>query len=232
MTDTIDTTGPRVDDIPLHHSLPAVAVHTAFRREFRLAGPLVRHTTIGDVARAHAVARHLDFLLRGLHHHHQIEEELVVPIVRSRASVSDCRHVDVMQAQHDAITGLATSIAVALPIWRAHASARSRDQLDDLLEALHDRLVEHLDVEERFLLPLAERHLVDDDWAEIGRRAEAGNRGRERILMFGMIQYEGDPAVLASMIAQAPAPVRRLVPFLARLAYRRYADQIHGTPTP
>ena len=47
-----------------------------------------------------------------------------------------------------------------------------------------------------------------------------------------MFQYEGDPAVLARMLADAPAPVRWLVPRLARRAFRRHALQIHGTATP
>lgn len=49
---------------------------------------------------------------------------------------------------------------------------------------------------------------------------------------FGMMLYEGDPSVIALEIAKLPAPLRPLLPPLGRLAFRRYARRIHGTPTP
>lgn len=230
MTMTINPT--TLDRVPLHHSLPAIAVHTALRRELRLAGPLVRRAEVGDVARARRVARHLDFLLRGLRHHHELEDELVMPRVRARACDDDRRLVDVMHAQHHAIDRLIASISRTLPIWPTQASAGARNRLADLLEALYGLLVEHLDLEERCVLPLAELYLTADEWSEIGRRAEAGHPRHELALSFGMIQYEADAEVLASMLAPAPLPVRLLVPLLARRAYRRHAIAIHGTPTP
>ena len=51
-------------------------------------------------------------------------------------------------------------------------------------------------------------------------------------LVFGMIQYEGDPKVVVQMLADAPAPVRWLVPRLSRRAFRRHARRLHGTATP
>jgi hypothetical protein len=47
-----------------------------------------------------------------------------------------------------------------------------------------------------------------------------------------MFQYEGDSAVIAQMLAEAPAPVRWIVPRLSRRAFRRRALAIHGTATP
>lgn len=225
-TDTVDVV------IPLQHSLPAIVVHTALRRELRLAGPLVRRAEVGDVRRARVVARHLDFLLRGLRHHHELEDELVFPLVRARASEEFRPVMDAMQAQHDSIDRLVASVSRALAIWPTQASAGARNQLADVLEFLHDRLVEHLDLEERVVLPLAEQHLTATEWREVARHAEAGNRSHEPALSFGMLQYEGDREVLASMLATAPLPVRLLVPRLARRAYRRHATAVHGTPTP
>jgi hypothetical protein len=139
-----------------------------------------------------------------------------------------------MQDQHRHIEQLVQRITQQLAVWPTNpaAVAAFRGPLADQLDTLHELLTVHLDMEERIALPLAERHLTPAEWTEIGRLAEAGNPPRERALAFGMLQYEGDPHVLASMLAPAPAPVRIVLPHLARRAYRRHALEIHGTPTP
>jgi hypothetical protein len=51
-------------------------------------------------------------------------------------------------------------------------------------------------------------------------------------LTYGMFAYEGDPSAVAGMLAGAPRPVRAIVPWLGRRAFRRHALLIHGTATP
>ena len=216
----------------LQRCLPAIVVHNALRREFRLAGPLVRRVEVGDVARAQFVGRHLDFLLRGLHHHHELEDDMIWPQLRQRASSDALEIVDVMQAQHDEIDRLVRGTTLLVTMWSTDADEDVRDGLAEELEALHAVLVQHLDMEEHVVLPLAERLLTLAEWRELGRRAEAGNPRSERVLAFGMLQYGGDAEVLASMLESAPLPARILVPRLARRAYRRHAVAIHGTPAP
>lgn len=223
---------PGGDRMPLRHARPVLVVHTALRRELRLAGPLVRRVEVGDTARAGIVAAHLDLLLRGLHHHHQLEDDLVWPLLRARVGADLVSLVEVMEAQHDRIDRLVGDSCRVRASWSVTASAGTRLHLGDRLDELHDALVEHLDLEEREVLPLAERHVTEPEWRTIGARAEAGSAGRERALAFGMLQHEGDPEVLASMLADAPWPARVLVPRLARRAYRRHALAVHGTPTP
>lgn len=228
-----DTT---VTDVPdpqvLHHALPVIVVHTALRREFRLAGPLVRDLVATDTHRIDIVTRHLDLLLRLLHHHHELEDDLVWPILRERAEEALQPVVDQMGDQHTEIARLADEAALLLTDLDTTARIADRDRLADVLGELHLHLVEHLDLEERVVLPLAERHLNATEWDEIGRHADGATPKNERALTFGMFQYEGDPVVLASMLEPAPRLVRVLVPRLARRAYRRRAIAVHGTPTP
>lgn len=211
----------------LHHALPAVVVHVALRREFRLASRLVRDVV--DTHRAAVVARHLDLLFRLLHHHHELEDELIVPILRDRVEDRFMAVIDVMSDQHAEVDRLD---AEATGLLAGFAATAECGRLADLLDEIHLRLVEHLDLEEQVVLPLAERHLRETEWVEIGRRADASIPREERALGFGMLQYEGDPDVLASMLAPAPRLVRLLVPRLASRAYRRHAIAVHGTPTP
>ncbi len=207
-------------------------VHTLFRREFRLAGGVVRRVDAGDVRRARVVADHLDFLARTLHDHHTGEDELLWPKLLERVPDELAPIVHLMEAQHEQVDGLLHEIGELRPRWAQSADPVDRDRLADLLDRLHVHLVEHLDAEEEHLLPIAARAVTQAEWDELGERGRDHTRRSEMTLVLGMFQHDGDPAVLAHMLADAPAPVRWLVPKLARRAFRRHAVAIHGTPTP
>ena len=217
-----------VAHVPLQHSLPALVVHQALRRELGLAGPVVHRTEEGDTRRARVLARHLGLVLDGLHHHHQIEDDLVWPPLRARVVDDTQPVIAVMEEQHAAIDRSVQTITDVVTVWSTRASAEVRDRLCDELQLLVELLEEHLELEERVVLPLAEQLLTDSEWRHIGEEADRRQPRAGRILSFGMLQHEGDPAVLASMLAAAPAPVRVLIPRLARRAYRRHATAIYG----
>ncbi len=207
-------------------------VHTFFRREFRLAAGVVRGVRAGDVRRARIVARHLDYLARSLHDHHTAEDELAWPLLLERVPDELAPMVHLMESQHERVGGLLAEIGRMRPRWASTADPGDRDRIADLLDALYGNLAEHLDAEEERLVPIAARAMTRDEWEELGRRARRDNRPSEALVTFGMIQHEGDPVVVAGMISGAPAPVRWLLPKLARRAFRRYALRIHGTATP
>ncbi len=207
-------------------------VHTFFRREFRLAAGVVRGVRAGDVRRARVVARHLDYLARSLHDHHTAEDELAWPLLLERVPDELAPMVHLMESQHERVGGLLAEIGRMRPRWASTADPGDRDRIADLLDALYGNLAEHLDAEEERLVPIAARAMTRDEWEELGRRARRDNRPSEALVTFGMIQHEGDPVVVAGMISGAPAPVRWLLPKLARRAFRRYALRIHGTATP
>jgi len=208
------------------------AVHTFFRREFRLAAGVVRGVRAGDVARARAVARHLDYIARCLHDHHTAEDELAWPLLLERVPDELAPLLRLMETQHERVDGLLAEIGRIRPRWASTADAADRDRIAALLDALYGNLAEHLDAEEERLLPIAARAVTQAEWEEMGVRARENQRRSEMALTFGMLQYEGDPAVMVTMLAEAPAPVRWLVPKLGRRAFRRHALVIHGTATP
>ena len=204
-------------------------LHTLFRRELRLAGGLVRRVADGDRERGAVVADHVDFLMRALHHHHTIEDTLLWPPLLRRVPDELAPVVELMQAQHEVVERLVDQVDALLPALR---EAREQERLASTLDELHHHLVEHLDAEESRLLPIAAAHLERAEWEAM---AEAGREGVDRkdlALAFGMYQYEGDPEVLGRMLAEAPLPVRVLVPRLARRAFRRHALRVHGTAAP
>jgi hemerythrin-like domain-containing protein len=207
-------------------------VHSLFRRELRLAGSLVRRVHPGDVGRARTVADHLDLVGRLLHEHHTLEDELLWPRLLERVPVELAPIVHLMESQHQEVDAALRRIATVLPRWRDHAAAVDRDELAGLYEDLYLPLVEHLDAEEERLLPLVARSITEVEWHELGDRARREGRRREAMLVFGMLQHDGDPAVVRGMLASAPPPVRALVPRLARRSFRRHSVRVHGTATP
>ena len=207
-------------------------IHTLFRREFRLAGGVIRRVADGDVRRATVVAEHLDLMARTLHEHHTAEDELLWPKLLERVPEELAPIVRLMEAQHGQVDALLTEIGGIRPRWAATADPADRDRLAELFDQLYVHLAEHLDAEEERLLPIAARAVTQAEWEEMGERARENGRRSEMALVLGMIQYEGDPAVVAKMLAEAPAPVRWIVPRLSRRAFRRHARVIHGTATP
>jgi hypothetical protein len=66
----------------------------------------------------------------------------------------------------------------------------------------------------------------------MGEAARANTQRSEFLLVLGMIIQDGDPEIVAHMLAAAPTPVRWLLLKLGRRAYRRHARAVHGTTTP
>jgi len=219
-------------DLQLLDTRQMNVVHSFFRRELRLAGGLVRRVAPDDHRRAKVVGSHLEFLERILHEHHTTEDELLWPLLLERVPHDLAPIVHLMECQHLQVDSLLSRIGVLRPSWQASPDTEMREELSGLYDELYVALAEHLDDEERRLLPLAARCLDQREWNALGERARSDGRRREMALVFGMLQHDGDPEVVAGMLTTAPAPVRLLVPWLARRAFRRHALAVHGTATP
>ncbi|TQS43458.1 hemerythrin domain-containing protein [Cryptosporangium phraense] len=209
-----------------------IVVHTAMLREFRLAPAAVRRTEAGDRRRARVVSGHLRFLTELLHHHHAGEDELLWPTLRARTSASAHRLIDDVEAQHVEIDVALRRGEELLDAWAQAPDAGRREQLAAALEHLHAVLKDHLDLEERALLPLAAGALTEGEWHAIGEAAVAAMPKPALALAFGMFAYEGEPEVLRAMVASAPPVPRTLLPLVAPRLYARRAKAVHGTAKP
>jgi hypothetical protein len=114
----------------------------------------------------------------------------------------------------------------------AARSEPDNHRLAALLRRLHDLVAEHLDAEERDILPLAALHLTQAEWAAIGENGATAVPRTKLPLLFGMFMYEGDPHVIRHMLASAPPLVRAVLPRIAPRAYARYCRRVHGTRHP
>jgi iron-sulfur cluster repair protein YtfE (RIC family) len=184
------------------------------------------------VERAAVVADHLDLLTTMLHHHHETEDRLLWPVLLERVPAELAPTVTLMERQHERIHAGNAAVLERLAAWRGAASAEAGERLAEALEEVIAALDEHLTAEEEQLLPIAARHLSAAEWQRIGEEGIAGLRQSQLPLAFGMMQYEGDPEVVAEMLSHAPLLARVLMPLMAPRAFARYAKRVHGTATP
>jgi hemerythrin-like domain-containing protein len=199
------------------------ALHSAFRREFGMAAALVRAVPPGAVTRAVAVEGHLEFVERFLHHHHTLEDELLWPKLLGRVPVEIAPVVELMESQHEVVADCLQRTAALRGEWRTAADPAVGEQLASLYQRLNAALVEHLDAEESRVMPLVETAIAEAEWAELAKAGQAAFPGREGLLLFGMIQRDAGDDVVAQMLSAAPAPVRYLMPKLARRSYRKHS---------
>jgi hemerythrin-like domain-containing protein len=206
--------------------------HTMFRREIGLAPALIRGVAPGDVERVAVVADHLQIVDNSLHHHHTAEDRHLWPRLTERAGDAAEPVVRVMEAQHGAIDKLLDEVRTGLADWRDTADPTLGASLADTAAELYERLVEHLAVEEEQALPLIERHITAAEWGLMIADG-AGDADPAQIpLIFGMMAYEADPAVVRDIIAQMPPEVSGVIGDLAARAYAAHALRVHGTETP
>lgn len=209
-----------------------LVVHTAMLREFRLLIGAVAAVPDGDRRRAARVDRHLRLVCDLLHHHHEGEDALLWPVLEPRLPEPARAALAAVEAQHLGLDAALERVATARTAWVAEPDVARRDALTEALAALHVLLGEHLDSEERDMLPLAAALLTEAEWAAVGEAGAASVPKSQLPLVLGMFAYEGDPAVLADMLRSAPAPVRRLMPVIGARVYARRATRVYGTARP
>ena len=79
---------------------------------------------------------------------------------------------------------------------------------------------------------LKARYVTAAEWAQMGQHGMGTLPKRLLPLAFGMLMYEGDPAVMRRTLSNAPLPVRPLMPITAPRVFGRHARRVYGTATP
>lgn len=202
-----------------------VVVHRAFRRELGLLPDLVRAVAPGDTARARVVGQHALLLLDALHLHHTGEDELLWPKLLERCP-PDAELVQRMEQQHERVDYYVERLMPALERWQAEGRPAVTEEVAATFDALGRSLVEHLDEEERFILPIAARHVTQAEWNELGQHGIARMTKSQLPLLFGMILEEATPDEAATLYAGVPAPVRVLTKLVFLPRYRRYVTRV------
>jgi hemerythrin-like domain-containing protein len=204
--------------------------HTALRREFRLLPQLVRDVAPGDTKRAEIVAAHADKVCLILHLHHEGEDQVLWPRLFERGGEQAAAIVPTMEEQHHGIDAALTEVNALLPQWRA--GAQDGEKLAAALDRLLTNLLEHMALEEKEILPLAEKYITAAEWARLGEHGMAGSPKKDLPLAFGMAMYEGDPEVIKAVLGHAPFVARLIMPVVGPRLYASHAKRVYGTRTP
>lgn len=224
MSTTAFSTTPTADR-PWVHEM--VIIHRAFRRELTILPRLVREVDDGDTQRASTLAAAVRLVLGGLHHHHTGEDLVLWPALLERAAPSTGL-VETMQAQHEAVEGHIEHVEPLLRPWEEAPTTARGAELADRLDRLATALVEHLDLEEREILPLAERHVTVAEWNSLGEQGVEEMDRKQLPILFGAILEECSPEERRAMLAKLPLPVRLLLRTVGSLQYRRYVSRVRG----
>jgi hemerythrin-like domain-containing protein len=218
-TSTTSTQTPNVHEM--------VVIHRVFRRELAAVPRLVRETPAGDTERARIVGDHVALVLETLHVHHTGEDELLWPLLLDRAAPS-AELVHTMEDQHHRVEELIAGLDAALPGWVADPTTERAERLAALLEELRAALLDHLDLEEREILPVVARHLTIAEWNALGEHGKDHTPRKHLPLVFGAILEDADDGERAELLATVPAPIRFFLRTAGARQYRRYITRVRG----
>ena len=204
-----------------------VVVHRVFRRELRLIPQLVREVAPGDIARARVLTDHARLILDGLHGHHTSEDELLWPKLLDRCSF-EAELIHRMEAQHERVHDALEDLRPALDRWEAEARPAVSEEVAAGFDALRTALVEHLDDEEREILPMAARHITQAEWNELGEHGVGETKKRLLPILFGAVAEEATPEEMVHILSTVPAPVRFLLRTVFAKQYARYISRVRN----
>ena len=184
------------------------AVHEAFRRGLREAGPQIAAID-GDSERAARFAAYLGDLLWLLHTHHEGEDQLLYPLLVER--VSEQRGLfEEMDAQHRGVTDALSACLHASSSYGENASTTNADALCEACDTLGDTLEGHLDQEEVDILPLAQVWITPEEWGQLPGHAIRSYQGLRLWMPLGLATEAMPDDLRAAIESHFPPPVANM----------------------
>lgn len=223
MTTTRGTGGLAAQEMPL--------IHRIFRRELRALEQLVVDVPPTGGERARHVADHLGFLLDGLRHHHEGEDELLWPTLLERVG-DDALLVAPMAEQHHEIDRSVDAVRSAAAAWAERPTHDSATELAAAIGALRTILTAHLDEEERVVVPLLDQHFTAEEWQHAGQAIFERFSPRQRVIAMGQLLDVTTPEEARHMLADLPVPIRVMWQVVGKRQYRRYIAGVRGKQLP
>jgi hemerythrin-like domain-containing protein len=201
-----------------------VVIHRIFRRGFPELSALVGDAPRGELARANAIANHVDFLLNGLEPHHRADDDHLWPRLLDRV-IDQRDEIERMAAAHHEIAELSNRARQVLPLWRQSGEGT---ELAQVLQRLGAALVEHLDEEEATMLPLVQAHLSSAEWQQLGEAAFENFTNAEKLVATGQMVDVATPEEAAMFMGKLPAPIRLMWRVVGHRRYERYIRSVRG----
>ncbi|MDM0116334.1 hemerythrin domain-containing protein [Variovorax sp. J22R133] len=132
--------------------------------------------------------------------HHRKESELLFPRLRARTPISR-ELLDRLDDDHERGERKIRNVEHALLAFEMLGESR-RDQFETAVERYADFYLAHMALEEREILPLAERVLTEEDWAELD---DAFRKNCDPLT--GCEPEEEYRALFTRIVNRVPAPI-------------------------
>lgn len=203
------------------------AVHDVFRDVLAAAPSLLGDAGVSDPERAAMLRNFYENVIDFLAIHHAGEDELMFPLLEQRCAeqLSMVQHI---AGQHHDVHELVGTCRAALASWqpgnRAEAAAAG-----DALRRLGERLVEHLDEEERNILPLCAEHLTLPEWGAMPAHGMMHFAGDKIWLVLGLIRERMTQSQRDEMLAHMPPPAVEMWTGFGEQAFNQLMEQV-GSP--
>jgi hypothetical protein len=175
----------------------------------------------GDRERAGLVGAHAADLLDALQHHHEGEDALVWPKLHARTEVPQAL-VYLMESQHAAVAEFMQAARPLIQQWSATGSERSRDELALVLDNLDAVLTEHLDDEERSVLPIVARTLTPTEWQAVGDRGMEGIPKARLLVLLGALLEDATEDERTAFLKKIPLPGRLMYRLVGIRRYNQH----------
>lgn len=207
-----------------HDQTGMYVMHHAFRRDLDDFVAAVRNTPLGEAETWQALGRRWATFDEILHHHHQIEDASIWPVLLAHAdaagSAEDRATLEAMEAEHSVIDPALAGCRTGFADLLGHPCAEHRDALESRLSALRESLAEHLRHEEADALPLLQRTMTVEEWAAAEKYA--GKAYPKRMLAF-LVPWGMDrlPVDARDRMLSELGPVYGLMYRLTRGRYER-----------
>jgi hemerythrin-like domain-containing protein len=171
--------------------------------------------------RAAAIAGYLDDLCESIHHHHSAEDDVLWPVLERTAGA----HVDLTELSddHAVLDPKLQRVRAGARVLRAggRVSATLAADFADLRDTLH----EHIDDEEKTIVPLITKYISDEEWATV--EAAIRRRGAKMTFEVPRILAVATATELAEIRADGGAPVALMIRILP-IPFRRRERLVFG----
>lgn len=224
------TVQPAPGDLAVDAPAEMALIHRIMRTGFRRIEAWVADVPPEGTRRAAAVADHLENMLLALHGHHSTEDSVIWPLLRDRCP--DVA-VDAMTHEHAEIGAACDAVRSAAAPWRREPSRANADALRAELGEFRRILTDHLDEEERDVVPHIPRHVTRAEWARVGEEGFRALPPAYRFTAMGQMLEAASPAEAEQMMSGLPAPVRVAWRLVGRRRYESTMDALRGRrPSP
>jgi iron-sulfur cluster repair protein YtfE (RIC family) len=202
-------------------------IHEAFRRDLARLSSAVR-TPGASPARAAELRNHWTFVEEQLHHHHQVEDDSLWPLVRPKLSgrPQELAVLQEMEAQHHTLEPITTSITTSFATYATAPDPERGSALADEIDTLRDQLGSHLDDEETRCFPVVDDALNKEEFESFGKATAKAVGMKGSAKFFPWIFDGADPVERAAVLSMPPPPVRILSRYVWEPRYDRRAARL------